>query len=376
VNSTKTTNIETAEIVLPCPKFDETFDFFTGRLGFQIISIFPADNPSVATVSGFGLRIRLEKTALNPAENKNIKIRLGCADPSLIAGEETNLTAPNGVQIEFVEANPPVSVPGLQNSFVLTRSAADSDWIKGRADMRYRDLIPDRQGGYVIASHIHIPKGGPVPDYVHFHKIRFQIIFCKSGWARLVYEDQGEEFIFESGDCVLQPPEIRHRVLECSDNLEVIEVSCPAEHETFADPEMTLPNSILNPERIFNGQNFVRHQANKNRWKKHRLNGFECQDTKIDKATKGFASVKVIRPKSDENSLTFEHNAEFLFIFILSGQVLFKPEDKPLENLKEGDSLVIPRGLRCLFSNSSSDLKMLEVSFLKEAETRPSGSVL
>ena len=26
-------------------------------------------------------------------------------------------------------------------------------------------------GGFAIASHILIPTGGPVPDYVHFHKV-------------------------------------------------------------------------------------------------------------------------------------------------------------------------------------------------------------
>ena len=41
----------------------------------------------------------------------------------------------------------------------------------------------------------------------------------------MVYEDQGEPFIMREGDCVLQPPQIRHRVLESSGPLEVIEVS-------------------------------------------------------------------------------------------------------------------------------------------------------
>ena len=131
--------------------------------------------------------------------------------------------------------------------------------------MQYRDLIPSRLGGRFIASHIRIPDGGPVPDYVHFHHIRFQMIYCKAGWARLVYEDQGEPFLFHAGDCVLQPPEIRHRVLEASDGLEVIEIGCPAVHETFADHAMTLPTPHLLPERDFGGQRFVRHVAAKAR---------------------------------------------------------------------------------------------------------------
>src|SRR5678816_2907520 len=55
--------------------------------------------------------------------------------------------------------------------------AADDDWHVGRAGMEYRDLLPDRLGGRLIASHIRIRDGGPVPDYVHYHAIDFQLIY-------------------------------------------------------------------------------------------------------------------------------------------------------------------------------------------------------
>ena len=47
--------------------------------------------------------------------------------------------------------------------------------------------------------------------------------------------------MMREGDCVLQPPGIKHRVLESSAGLEVIEVACPAEHETTRDHEIDLP---------------------------------------------------------------------------------------------------------------------------------------
>ena len=151
--------------------------------------------------------------------------------------------------------------------------------------MRYRDLIPNRLGGRFIASHICIPEGGEVPDYVHFHKIRFQMIYCISGWAKLVYEDQGEPFVMKAGDCVLQPPEIRHRVLECSAKLEVLEIGCPAVHETFADHQLKLPNESVAPERIFGGQRFVHHIAEKEVWESSTFEGFEESDTGISQTS-------------------------------------------------------------------------------------------
>ena len=70
-----------------------------------------------------------------------------------------------------------------------------------------------RLGGSIIASHIRIPDGGPVPDMVHYHTVGFQLIYCYKGWVDVLYEDQGNEMMrLSAGDCVIQPPEIRHRV--------------------------------------------------------------------------------------------------------------------------------------------------------------------
>src|SRR5215475_61886 len=137
---------------------------------------------------------------------------------------------------------PDIPIDSPQSGFVISRlNSANAVWYVGRAGMQYRDLIPGRLGGHFIASHIRITGGGETQDYVHYHKAHFQVIYCKKGWARLVYEDQGPPFLLEEGDCALQPPEIRHRVLESSADMEVIELASPAEYETRADNEVRLP---------------------------------------------------------------------------------------------------------------------------------------
>lgn len=352
--------IKTAELVLSCADFDKTFEFFTEFLKFKIIAIFPADDPTVAIISNYGLRLRLEKNAYESA-NKNLRLRLLCDSPEKIADGQTELIAPNGVKIELIEADPPIILPEIKPEFVLTKFSENADWIKGRAGMRYRDLIPGRLGGRYIASHIHIPKGGEVPDYVHFHKVRFQMIFCYKGWAKLVYEDQGEPFLLNAGDCVLQPPEIRHRVLESSDNLEVIEIGCPAEHETFAEHEMSLPTDIINPDKDFGGQKFTRHISNESVWKDWRVKGFKSRDTGIASATNGLASVCIMRPISTVDDEFIKHDAEFMFVFILHGKVNLKRVDNKKDTLTSGDSIVIPVGMKYAFADCSDDLEMLEV---------------
>src|SRR5215475_9118584 len=201
--------------VLFCTDLDRAIALFA-RLGLRLDAIFPADDPSVATLSGPGTRVRLVRRGAGLAD---------IADPG--------------------------DTPALQPAFGVVRADATA-WRTGRAGMRYRDLLPDRQGGRYIASHIAIPDGGPVPDYVHFHAIQFQIIYCYRGWVRVVYEDQGEPFVMQAGECVLQPPGIRHRVLE------VVELVLPAVHATHVDHERTLP-SPARVDREYGGQRFVRH---------------------------------------------------------------------------------------------------------------------
>ena len=114
-----------------------------------------------------------------------------------------------------------------QHEFVVRRLVDQAPWIIGRAGMHYRDLIPNRLGGSIIASHIRIPDGGPVPDTVHYHTVGFQLIFCYRGWVDLVYEDQGEPFRLFAGNCVIQPPEIRHKVLYAAIILKLSKLVCP-----------------------------------------------------------------------------------------------------------------------------------------------------
>lgn len=329
-----------AELVLACADLAANVAFYTERLGFRVDAIFPADDPSVAVVSGHGLAIRLERGADAAAT-----IRLVCDDR---AGE---LVAPNGTRVVFAR-EPGVVLPPLRPSFAMSR-ARDAKWIEGRAGMRYRDLVPDRQGGRFIASHIRIEPAGPVPDYVHFHEVRFQMIFCKAGWVKVVYEDQGAPFVLRPGDCVLQPPRIRHRVLESSGALEVIEIGSPAEHETFADHELALPTATVNRERDFGGQRFVRHVAASAAY-----DSGGVRDLGIAAATRGLASAHVARVRG-ARAATPAPDAELAFSFVLAGDVTLRVAGSAPERLGEGDAFVVPA--ETAYEIEGADAELLEV---------------
>jgi mannose-6-phosphate isomerase-like protein (cupin superfamily) len=229
--------------------------------------------------------------------------------------------------------------------------------------MLYRDLLPEREGGRFIASHIAIPDGGPVHDYVHFHRVRFQMIYVRRGWVRLVYEGQGEPFVMHEGDCVLQPPTIRHRVLETSAAFEVIEVGCPAEHETFADLEMELPSADLPADHTWWGQRFVHHVAADATWATWRCDGFEHRDLGIAAATDGLAGVRVARPTAG-TSATGEivHDGELWFAHLVEGAAVLTVAGRGDHRLTSGDTIAVPAGTPFSLSQCSSDLALLEVT--------------
>jgi mannose-6-phosphate isomerase-like protein (cupin superfamily) len=363
MNQTVAAQIAAAQVVVPASDLAATLEFFTERLGFRVESIVPADHPQVAVIVGFGARLRLDATAEGAAPS----LRLLCPDPTVVAGGVTTLTAPNGIVVRLVPESNPLVVPPVQQSFVLTR-ATDLPWGTGRAGMRYRDLVPDRQGGRFIASHIHIPTAGPVPDYVHFHKVRFQMIFCHRGWVRLVYEDQGEPFVLEAGDCVLQPPEIRHRVLESGGDLHVVEIGCPAVHETFADPATRLPTGVVAPDRDFGGQRFVRHVAATAPWGRWRFDGYECRTIGFGPATGGLAEARVARPSAGSGGepALAAHGGELALTMVLDGGVTLVREGAPAARLAEGDCVVVPAGMAHSFVDPSSDLELLDVTLPAE----------
>lgn len=332
-------------MVLPCADLAAALDVFVGRLGFRIETIFPADEPRAASLSGHGLRLRLE-----PGDGAPGVIRL--------AGSGETFTAPNGTRIEFVDPDPPVEVPPLSPGFILTRAEGPGPG-EGRAGMLYRDLIPGRLGGRFIASHITIPNGGPVADWVHFHKTRFQMIYCARGWVRVVYEDQGPPFVLRAGDCVLQPPRIRHRVLESSPGLEVVEIGCPALHETLADHDLALPTDRLDPTRDFAGQRFLRHVAADTAWTSHGETGFARRDTGMTEATAGLAEVRVIRPAATHAFAADGYDGELLFGFVLQGTAVLDHAGAHL--LQPRDAFVIPPDRPWGLTGASADFELLEV---------------
>lgn len=350
-----------------CVDLTAELQFWSRTLGLQLREIHPADDPRTAVVEGHGLRLRLRQ-GQGPS---GPELELLSDDSRWDAWREAGLTSPGGTHVRILPTRPPLDVPQAVQATVLTRADGLEHWQVGRAGMRYRDLLPQRHGGTFIASHIRIVDGGPVPDYVHHHAIRFQLIVCRKGWVRVVYEGQGEPFVMEPGDCVLQPPHIRHRVLESSAGAEVVEIASPASHLTQTDPEMTLPSAARLPaEHLFGGQRFVRHQSDGAAWKAWRLPGFEAQEVGIAEATCGLAGVRVLRPAQGESGSARQwHDTELCMYYVLQGSLGVRLDAESLR-LVEDDCLTLAAGQAYEFFQASADLRLLEVTLPAVFEVR------
>lgn len=353
-----------AEVLLPTEELRDDIPFFTKTLGMRLENIFPADNPAVASFSGHGLRVRVQKGADVPPG----VIRILTDDPESFAGGQRYLSAPNGTRVEVLPLTPAVEQPVTRHEFVVRRLKDEAPWIIGRAGMHYRDLIESRLGGSIIASHIRIPDGGPVPDMVHYHTVGFQLIFCYKGWVDVLYEDQGDMIRLHAGDCVTQPPGIRHRVVHASPEIEVIEIGVPAEHITTIDHDFTLPNGKGDPAREWDGQTFVHHVKDKAVWEPFRIPGFTARDTGITKGTKGVAGIQVVR-KGQGAPVAASHDADIHFTFVMEGKMTLAAEGQPERALEAGDAFVIPPGMIATYRDVSDDIELLEVALRGDFKT-------
>jgi mannose-6-phosphate isomerase-like protein (cupin superfamily) len=103
-----------------------------------------------------------------------------------------------------------------------------------RSYAKYRDLnIASATNGLARA---HVIKMLPPCDPAevskrHYHDVEFQMVYVLKGWIKGEYEGAGIVTMRE-GSCWLQPPRIKHSVLDYSDDCELLEIIMPADFET------------------------------------------------------------------------------------------------------------------------------------------------
>lgn len=132
-------------------------------------------------------------------------------------------------------AKPAAKAPKPQ-AFVVSHLREEDFRAEGlRNYARYRDLgVAAATNGMARAHVIRFvpPFRAEEVSIRHIHDVDFQLIYVLKGWMKSEFEGQGE-ITMREGSCWIQPPRIKHTVLDYSDDCEVLEIILPADFETI-----------------------------------------------------------------------------------------------------------------------------------------------
>lgn len=122
------------------------------------------------------------------------------------------------------------------HKFVVSRLQPEDFKSDGlRTYAHYRDLgIKDATNGMAVAHVIRFvgPCDPKVVSKEHLHEADFQMIYVLKGSMVSSFEGQGTHTM-KAGDAWLQPHGIKHKVLDYSDDCEVLEIVMPANFQTI-----------------------------------------------------------------------------------------------------------------------------------------------
>ena len=125
------------------------------------------------------------------------------------------------------------STGGAQTFTVSHLTQADFKTDGLRPYAQYRDLGIALATGGLCRAHV-IRLVPPCTDEVrqrHIHETELQLIYVLKGWIKNEFEGHGPQMM-SAGTCWLQPPGIKHTVLDYSADCEMLEIIVPADFKT------------------------------------------------------------------------------------------------------------------------------------------------
>ena len=126
---------------------------------------------------------------------------------------------------------------------VAVTSAKAPAYVEGRRNFfKYRDLgVTAASNGWMRAQLTTAITGMTEPTGWHYHVCEGQFVYTLKGWVELEFED-GTSCRLEAGDSVFIPGGLRHQEISTSNDLEILEVSVPADMGTVpVDPPAGRP---------------------------------------------------------------------------------------------------------------------------------------
>jgi mannose-6-phosphate isomerase-like protein (cupin superfamily) len=123
---------------------------------------------------------------------------------------------------------------GRSQIFRVSHHSEDDFEVGLRRYAKYRDLGMAKATGGMVQAHVirFVPPCRPEEvSKLHYHDVEFQMVYVLKGWIKTELDGQGIH-VMRPGSAWIQPPRIKHKVLDYSDDCEVLEIILPADFET------------------------------------------------------------------------------------------------------------------------------------------------
>jgi hypothetical protein len=157
------------------------------------------------------------------------------ANPQINAATTDGATARPGPAKTKRSAERTAPETGAAQKFTVSHFRPEDFKTGGlRTYVQYRDLgIAEATDGMVLAHVLRFtePCDPAVVSKEHLHDVRFQMNYVLKGWITSEFEGHGTHTM-KAGDAWIQPPRIRHKVLDYSEDCELLEVVMPADFAT------------------------------------------------------------------------------------------------------------------------------------------------
>ena len=139
----------------------------------------------------------------------------------------------------------PLTQPAHERAkaYTVNRAAAGGFVRRGlRAYFEYRDLGIEKSSKGKVVAHVIKARPEKAPHGAwHSHACNLQFVYVLKGWLKFEYEGVPQVITVKAGDCFVQPPNILHREIAHSKNMELLEVVAPADFKTLDGPKLAAP---------------------------------------------------------------------------------------------------------------------------------------
>ena len=127
------------------------------------------------------------------------------------------------------------AAPRRKKQTLVIDRAADGKFVGGglRDQFVYRHFGIEEATGREYSAHVIRAADGKEPIRHHVHPdCEFLLVYVLKGWVKFWYEGHGEEKL-TAGDVHMLPPGIKHAVTAWSRNLEMLEITHPADYQSI-----------------------------------------------------------------------------------------------------------------------------------------------